>query len=104
MIDYFYVKRSSRGLKIAYDLIKKLLLNLIELGIDKAIMQLQTYNPQRFLHYALSDKNIISSTKCQQKEEFYEDQILLIKDLKIVCNMSYSEFIRKAQKYLKELC
>ena len=62
-------------------------------------MQVQTYNKQRFFHYALSDKNIIKTTPIENKGQIYEDQILLIEDLEKTFNMTFREIIHKAHNY-----
>ena len=65
-------------------------------------MQVQTFNKQRFFHYALSGKNIIKSTTEERNGQSYEDQILLIEDLGKVANMSSRELMLKAHKYVVE--
>ncbi len=103
VIDYIYIQEKFRGLKVAYGLIKQLFERLIDLGENTAIMQTQTYNKQRFLHYALSDKNIISVELCEGAGKMYEDQILLINDLRGVADKSFGVLLRKSQKYLNEM-
>lgn len=102
VIDYVYVKDSFRGLFVAYELIKNLLNELILLGFNTAIMQVQTYNKQRYLHYALSNKNIISTTIEQFKDKTYEDQILLISNLVETANLPMKQLIHKTVMYQKE--
>lgn len=99
VIDYVYIKKSYRGFIYAYKLIKKLVAELVDNQINSAIMQVQTYNKQRFFHYALSDKNIIKCTKCSSKGKDYEDQILLIKDLKKVLQMDMKDILTKVEEY-----
>ena len=95
VIDYVYVKDLFRGLFVAYHIMKNLLNEIISLGINSAIMQVQTFNKQRYLHYALSDKNIISTTICESRGQIYEDQILLIADLKEAVRISIKEIVRR---------
>lgn len=99
VIEYVYVKEKYRNFLIAYKLTKKLIASLVENDVSSAIMQVQTFNKQRFFHYALCDKNIIKSTQVKN----YQDQILLIEDLKGVLNQSFQEFLSKVKRYSKEL-
>ena len=100
VIEYIYVKENYRGLIVAFNLLKTLISELLNNQISSALMQVQTYNKQRFLHYALCDKNIIKSMQCEWEPE-YEDQILLIKDLGSIVNITLKDFIRKVEKYSK---
>lgn len=99
VIDYIYVNEDERNLSVSFELISKLLTELVDLSVKQAIMQVQTFNKQRFFHYALSDKNIIKSTTLERNGQSYEDQILLIEDLNKVANMSLRELMIKAHKY-----
>lgn len=100
VIDYIYVKETFRGLDLAHDLIKTLFKDLVVKGTTSVIMQTQTYNKQRFLHYALSNKNIISSESLiSSKGVAYDDQILLIEDLKTILNISIKDLMKKAFEY-----
>jgi hypothetical protein len=74
---------------------------LIDNGYNQAILQVQTFNKQRFLHYALSDKNIIKSFPNEYKQGF-EDQILLINDLSKVYNLNFFELLKKIKKYINQ--
>jgi len=101
VIDYIYIEESNRDLITAYSLIKSLFKQLIDNGFTQALLQVQTFNKQRFLHYALSDKNIIKEFPCSYREGF-NDQILLINDLTNVYNLSLKELYNKCSKYIKE--
>jgi len=101
-IEYIYVKKSNRGIVFAYNLIIDLVKQLIACEVKKAKMQVQTYNKQRFLHYALSDKNIIEQVALERNGEKYLDQILLIEDIESVLRLSIREFMIKASQYKKE--
>ena len=101
VIDYIYIEESNRDLITAYHLIKFLFKQLIDNGYTQALLQVQTFNKQRFLHYALSDKNIIKEFPCSYREG-YNDQILLINDLKSVYNISFKELLNKCSNYIKE--
>lgn len=102
VIDYIYVKENKRNISISFKLISLLMKQLINLNINKAIMQVQTFNKQRFFHYALSDKNIIKSVHVQKDEKEYEDQILLIDDLEKTSNISIKELMLKAYQFSKD--
>lgn len=102
VIDYIYVNEDERNVSVSFELISRLLKELANLNVKQAIMQVQTFNKQRFFHYALSDKNIIKSTTVERDGQTYEDQILLIKDLNKVTNMSIRELMMKAHKYIVE--
>jgi len=102
VIDYIYVDENARNLSVSFELISRLLKELVNIGVKSAIMQVQTFNKQRFFHYALSDKNIIKSTTEERNEQTYVDQILLIEDLNKVANMSIRELMVKAHKYAIE--
>lgn len=99
VIDYIYVKEKFRGAQTAYNLIMGIIKQLVSLNINEAVMQVQTFNKQRYLHYALSDKNIINSEVCKRKGDEYEDQILLIKDLKSVQTLTLKQLMQKIVNY-----
>ena len=99
VIDYIYVDENARSLSVSFELISGLLKELVNTGVKSAIMQVQTFNKQRFFHYALSDKNIIKSTTLEKNGQPYDDQILLIEDLNKVADMSIRELMIKAHKY-----
>lgn len=99
VIDYIYTDENARNLSVSFELISQLLKELVNLGVKQAIMQVQTFNKQRFFHYAMSDKNIIKSTTLEKNGQNYDDQILLIEDLNKVANISIRELMLKAHKY-----
>lgn len=99
VIDYIYTDENSRNISISFELIALLLKELVNMSVKQAIMQVQTFNKQRFFHYALSDKNIIKSTTLEKNGQYYYDQILLIEDLNKVANISIRELMLKAHKY-----
>ena len=101
VLDYIYIEESQRDLITSYNLIKNLLKQLLDAGFSQAIIQVQTFNKQRFLHYALSDKNIIKSFPNTYKQG-YEDQILLIEDLNNVYNLTFKELLDKCKNYIEE--
>ena len=103
VIDYIYVLENLRNLTVSFELISQLLKELVSMGVKQAIMQVQTFNKQRFFHYALSDKNIIKSSTLERNGQIYDDQILLIEDLKQVSNISIKELMAKAYKYSNEI-
>lgn len=102
VVDYIYIDKKSGDVGISFQLIKLLLKELVQMGVRKAIMQVQTYNKQRFFHYALSDKNIIQTSTIESNGKTFEDQILLIEDLKRVSNLSLKDLMLKAYKYKQE--
>ena len=102
VIDYIYTDEKSRNVGVSFELISKLLKELVNMGVRKAIMQVQTFNKQRFFHYALSNKNIIKSTPQENNGKSYDDQILLIEDLNKIANMSIRQLMIKAHKYSAE--
>ena len=102
VIEYVYVKEKNRDFLVAYELMKKLLEELIQLGRTKAIMQVQTFNKERFLHYALSDKNIINSFAAKRNEVEYEEQILLINDINECLKLSMRDYMKKTLLYAKQ--
>ena len=102
VIEYVYVKVDHRGFVEAFELMKALIKELLNNNINSALMQVQTYNKQRFLHYALSDKNIIKSTCCENYGKKYYDEILLIEDLNKVLKTNIKEFLLKTHKYIKD--
>lgn len=99
VIDYIYTLENSRNISVSYELISQILKALVNQGVKQAIMQVQTFNKQRFFHYALSNKNIIKSTTFEKNGQSYDDQILLIEDLNKVANISLRELMQKALKY-----
>lgn len=99
VIDYIYTDEKARNINISFKLISHLLKELSNMGVIKAIMQVQTFNKQRFFHYALSDKNIIKSTVLERDGKAFEDQILLIEDLNKVVNLSIRDLMLKAYTY-----
>lgn len=101
VIDYIYTLEDKRNIVVSFELIVRLVNKLLENGTKKAIMQVQTYNKQRFFHYALSDKNIIKTTPIEKDGEIYEDQILLINDLNKIANTTLKTLMLKARTFLK---
>lgn len=99
VIDYIFVSKDARDISVSFSLISNIIEILIIMNVKQAIMQVQTYNKQRFFHYALSDKKIIKSTTIEIKGQVYEDQILLIEDLSKIKNMSIRDLMIKAHKY-----
>ena len=103
VIDYIFTDESYRNIRLSYELLSRLLKALVDLNVKSAIMQVQTFNKQRFFHYALSDKNIINDKTINRADgTTYDDQILLIKDLSKVVNMSAKELMLKAHSYYQE--
>lgn len=98
VLDYIY----SKNISSSYELISKLLNALVKMGVKSAIMQVQTYNKQRFFHYALSDKNIIKSSPIESKGKLYEDQILKIEDLSKIASIPLRDLMQKAHNYKLE--
>lgn len=100
VIEYIYTIPSCRNFFVAFFLTQKLIEYLVQLQQTCAIMQVQTFNKQRFFHYALCDNNIINSTSCKtQSGKCYQDQILLINDLKSVIQQTPKQFMKKVQKH-----
>ena len=99
VIDYIYVTENNTNVSTSFHLISELINSLIKNGVRQAIMQVQTHNKQRFLHYALSNKNIIKSTKIESKGKIFEDLILLIDDLNAVSNLSMMDIMRRAYSF-----
>ena len=102
VIDYIYTLEDSRDVSVSFELISGLLKQLVDMGVKQAIMQVQTFNKQRFFHYALSDKNIIKANTLERNGQSYDDQILLIEDLNKVANMTIRQLMIKAHKYTIE--
>ena len=102
VIDYIYTIKEARNVALSFGLISKLLSKLVSMKVKSAIMQVQTFNKQRFFHYGLSDKNIIKSTHREEGGKNYYDQILLISDLEKIAKLTLSELKEKAIKYLRE--
>ena len=102
VIDYIYTCENSRDVIASFELISELLKTLAKMGVKQAIMQVQTYNKQRFFHYALSNKNIIKTTPIEANGKMYEDQILLIEDVNEVSKISIRELMKIAHKYSVE--
>lgn len=99
VIDYIYITENNTSISTSFNLISELINCLIKNGVKQSIMQVQTFNKQRFLHYALSDKNIIKSTPIENRGKMFEDQILLIEDLNAVANLSMMDIMRKAHAF-----
>ena len=99
-IEYIYLTEKRRNLLAAYKCLMFTVKKLINKKITCAKLQVQTYNKQRFLHYAITDKNIIFEQELEtSKGEKYFDQILLIKDLSYLLNLPFSTLIKKVQYY-----
>ena len=102
VIEYIYTIPTHRNFYIAFELAKKLLQTLAEWQKTCAIMQVQTFNKQRFFHYALSDKNIIAETTCTTSAgKQYFDQVLLVEDITKVLAQTCKQFIQKVGLYKK---
>lgn len=103
VIEYIYIIPTCRNFFVAFELAKKLLTCLVEIQKTSAILQVQTFNKQRFFHYALCDKNIIHSKCCQTKTgKIYHDQILLVDDITTTCKQTANQFMKKVKKYKSE--
>lgn len=100
IIEKIFVDIHEKEIITAYKLINLLLNELVKRNVEKAIMQVQTFNKQRFFHYALSNKKILKSTTCTAQNRTYQDEILLIENIKAAADMSATELIRKAHFYL----
>ena len=101
VIDYIYIDETLADFNVSFNLISSLLKRLVEIGVKSAILQVQTSNKQRFFHYALSDKNIIKTEPIEQHGKYFEDQILLIRDLKEVSALSMKDIMKKAYYFRK---
>ena len=101
VIDYIYVDPQFADFNVSFSLISALIKRLVEINVTSAILQVQTSNKQRFFHYALSDKNSIKSEPIEQHGKYFEDQILLIRDLKEVSALSMKDIMKKAYYFRK---
>ena len=99
VIDYIYVDPQFTDFYVSFSLISSLIKRLVEINVESAILQVQTSNKQRFFHYALSDKNIIKTEPIEQHGKPFEDQILLIKDLKQLSKITIKELMQKAHYF-----
>ena len=98
-LDYIYINEDNRNLITAYKCLMLVVNELIKDRIESAEMIVQTFNKQRFLHYALSDKNIIAETKRQHKGETIKDQTLLIQNLKNLAELTFNDLVKKTHQY-----
>lgn len=96
VIDYIFINPQFADFGVSFNLILELIKRLVEINVNSAILQVQTSNKQRFFHYALSDKNIIKTEPIEQHGKPFEDQILLIKDLKQLSKITMKELMQKA--------
>ena len=99
VIEYIYVLPSKRNLLVAYELMKKLIDELLKLGKTSAIMQVQTHNKQRFFHYALSNKNIIHCQKFGNTN--FDDQILKIDNLERLSKLNFNKFLLMVKEQIE---
>ena len=96
LITDILVKEEYRGSEVAYKLFMMIINSLIEYGKESALMVVQDTNPNRYLHYAISDEVISREVYTSENGKTYVDEILLIKDLKKIAKISMFEIGKKA--------
>ena len=101
-IDYIYMKKEFRNFFNAYEILISLFKEINKEGMNQAYLQVQTYNKQRFLHYAIAAKTIVKEEDIESRGKIYKDQILIIKDIKKLIDMPIRELLNKVKQYQEQ--
>lgn len=100
-LQHIFVDPNFRASNIALQLLRKGADVLIERGINKAIMNVQTHNKFRFLHYAICDEVLSSETYTRTDGSVSCTKTLAINDLKALQNKSLLDICREKRKHQK---
>ena len=96
-----YVDKGHRSIVLSFTLFQKALTLLQEHGINQAIMNVQTHNEFRFLHYAICDE-VISSEKYTRKDGTNScNKLLAINDISALMTKSWRDIAREATTHRK---
>lgn len=90
-----YVDDNYRNGEIAYRLLQIASDKLIEYGKNKAICNVQEDNPNRFLHFAMADNNIINECECVRRNGSKTIDYTLLIDLHKLNKMTMLDLARK---------
>ena len=98
MLHDIYVLDDYRNGDIAYNLLQIAVDKLLECGKNKAICNVQADNPNRFLHFAMADNNIIKESECKRRNGSKTIDYTLLIDLKKLKDMSLLDLAKKTAK------
>lgn len=96
ILHEIFVLDKYRNGTIAYTLLQMAIDKLIEKGKNRAICNVQEDNPNRFLHFAMANNNVIKEQECTRKDGTKTTDYTLLIDLHNLKNMSLMELAKKA--------
>lgn len=94
IIHDMYVDEKYRGMA-SFTLLKMAVSSLIEKGKNYAICNVQEDNPNRFLHFALANNNIVREKPCKRRDGSETIDYTLMIDLYDIKDMSLMEFAKR---------
>lgn len=102
ILHEIFVLDEYRNGTIAYTLLQMAINKLIEKGKNRAICNVQEDNPNRFLHFAMANNNVIREQECTRKDGTKTIDYTLLIDLQNLKNMSLMGLAKKAAYIKKE--
>lgn len=102
ILHEIFVLDEHRNGTIAYTLLQMATDKLIEKGKNRAICNVQEDNPNRFLHFAMANNNIVKEQECTKKDGTKTTDYTLLIDLHNLKNMSLMGLAKKAAHIKKE--
>lgn len=97
-----YVKDDYRNGDIAYSLLQMAVDKLLKCSKHKAICRVQADNPNRFLHFAMADNNIINESECTRRNGSKTIDYILLIDLENLKSMTLLDLAKKTAKIKKQ--
>ena len=102
-IHEIYVKPEFRkDHTIAFELFKMAMDKLLSLGKTKAVCNVQEDNPNRFLHFALADRNVLEESSCVRRDGSETTDYRLLIDFENLKGVSGWQLIKKASRLKKQ--
>lgn len=99
LLHEIFVLDEHRNGTIAYTLLQMAISKLIEQGKGHAICNVQEDNPNRFLHFAMANGNVINSEPCTRSNGATTIDYTLLIDLNKLKTLSQKEIGLKALQY-----
>ena len=101
ILHEIFVLDEYRNGFIAYTLLQLAVSKLQNKGKRKAICNVQEDNPNRFLHFAMADNNVIKSEACQRADGSVTTDYTLLVDLGKLKNTSFKQLAMKTVQLQK---
>lgn len=102
ILHEIFVLDEYRNGTIAYTLLQMAIDKLIEKGKNRAICNVQEDNPNRFLHFAMANNNVIKEQECTRKNGTKTTDYTLLIDLHNLKNTSITGLAKKTAQIKKE--